>query len=180
MQVHDCSVRQNQEHRTVRHRPRSLVAKIVSVTIVSLPLLSCARNEELPSEVIHAFELAFNKDDIAACMQLFTEDAQVLPEHGEVIADHAGIEKFLKDSMTWSISFNTLTDMTLVRGDLAIEQGQFKYRDIRRGSDIEWGKYLHVWRKVRGDWKLYRIIYNADEAPAVEVSVEPVTSEAGS
>jgi hypothetical protein len=42
---------------------------------------------------------------------------------------------------------------------------------LRRGVDIELGKYLHVWRNVNGDWKLYRIIYNTDVAPRAEVSV---------
>ncbi len=36
--------------------------------------------------------------------------------------------------------------MSLIRNDIAIEQGHYRVRDVRRGSDVEEGKYLHVWR----------------------------------
>lgn len=139
--------------------------------LLCLAVAGCARQETLPRSVIQAFEQAFNRDDIAACVALFTEDAQILPQHGPIVSGRDGIEQFLKDQMTPVVSFNTQTDMTLVRQDIAIEQGQYRVRDLRRGADIELGKYLHVWRKVDGDWKLYRIIYNTDVAPQAEVSV---------
>ena len=73
--------------------------------------------------------------------------------------------------MTPVVSFDTNSDLSLVRGDMAIEQGHYSVRNIRRGSDIEAGKYLHVWRNVGGEWKIYRIMYNTDVAPAANVSV---------
>ena len=137
-----------------------------------LPLAGCSRQQELPNDVLHSFELAFTRDDIDACMALFADDAQILPEHGEVIKDRAGIESFLKNQMTPVVTFNTLADMSLVRGDIAIEQGHFKVRDVRVGNDIEWGKYIHIWKREKGDWKLYRVMYNTDIAEHVAVSVE--------
>jgi ketosteroid isomerase-like protein len=50
---------------------------------------------------------------------------------------------------------------------------------VRRGSDVEEGKYLHVWRRVGNGWKLYRMIYNTDVEPRTEVSVEPARQEEG-
>lgn len=143
-----------------------------------LAVTGCARDDTLPRSVVEAFEQAFNRDDIAACVALFTEDAQILPQHGPIVSGREGIEQFLKDQMTPVVLFNTDADMTLVRQDIAIEQGQYRVRDLRRGSDIELGKYLHVWRNVNGDWKLYRIIYNTDVAPRAEVSVTQPEGEA--
>lgn len=134
---------------------------------------SCSRQRELPDDVLHSFEVAFTRDDIDACMALFADDAQILPEHGEVIKDRTGIENYLKNQMTPVVTFNTIADMSLVRGDIAIEQGHFKVRDVRVGNDIEWGKYIHIWKKVRGNWKLYRVMYNTDVAERMAVSVEP-------
>ena len=139
--------------------------------LLCLAVTGCARDDTLPRSVVQAFEQAFNKDDIAACVALFTEDAQILPEHGPIVSGREGIKQFLKDQMTPVVMFDTSDDMTLVREDLAIEQGTYRVRDLRRGVDIELGKYLHVWRNVNGDWKLYRIIYNTDVAPRAEVSV---------
>jgi uncharacterized protein (TIGR02246 family) len=131
----------------------------------------CAREETLPRTVIEAYEQAFNKDDVAACLALFTEDAQILPQHGPIVSGRQSIEEFLKAQMTPVVLFNTESDMTLVREDMAVEQGHYSVRDLRRGSDIEMGKYLHVWRNVNGTWKLYRLIYNTDVAPQPDVSV---------
>ena len=139
--------------------------------LLCLAVTGCASDDTLPRSVVQAFEQAFNKDDIAACVALFTEDAQILPEHGPIVSGREGIKQFLKDQMTPVVMFDTSDDMTLVREDLAIEQGTYRVRDLRRGVDIELGKYLHVWRNVNGDWKLYRMIYNTDVAPRAEVSV---------
>lgn len=136
-----------------------------------LAIMGCANDQTLPRSVIEAYEQAFNKDDVAACVALFTEDAQILPQNGPVVSGRAEIEQYLKDQMTPVVLFDTSDDMTLVRQDVAIEQGQYRVRDLRRGSDIEQGKYLHVWRNVNGNWKLYRMIYNTDVAPRTEVSV---------
>jgi ketosteroid isomerase-like protein len=139
--------------------------------LVCLLISGCARNDALPRDVVQAFEQAFNRDDLVATAALFTEDAQILPEHGPVVSGPEGIKQFLKDQMTPVVSFDTETDMSLVRGDIGLEQGHYRVRDVRRGSDIEAGKYLHVWRRERGGWKLYRMIYNTDVAQPAQVSV---------
>ena len=143
-----------------------------------LAVTGCARENSLPLSVTQAYEQAFNKDDVAACVALFTEDAQILPQHGPIVSGREAIEQYLKDQMTPVALFNAYTDMTLVREDIGIEQGHYTVRDLRRGSDIELGKYVHVWRKVNNDWKLYRIIYNTDVAPRPEVSVTQPEGEA--
>lgn len=154
----------------------AVVMSLVCVPI-GIALTACTRSDKLPADVVGAYEQAFNRDDIAACLALFTADAQILPEHGPIVTGREGIEQFLKDQMTPVALYNTETEMTLVRNDMAIEQGHYRVRDVRRGSDIEEGKYLHVWRNVGGDWKIYRIIYNTDVAPPTNVSVAQADSE---
>jgi len=146
---------------------------------ICLTLSACSAEKNLPSAVTSAFEQAFSRDDLQACIALFAEDAQVLPEHGPAVVGKAAIEQFLKDQMTPVTTFNTETEMTMVRRDLAIEQGLYRVRDVRRGSDVEEGKYLHVWRKVNGQWKIFRMIYNTDVAAPTEVSVAPAPEGEG-
>lgn len=154
--------------------PIRSMALSISGLLVCLVLAACTpASGTLPRSVTEAYEQAYNRNDVAACVALFTEDAQILPQHGPIVAGHEEIERFLRNQMTPVASFDTITGMTLVRGNIAIEQGNYSVRDLRRGSEIELGKYLHVWRKTRGDWKLFRMIYNTDVAPAIEVSVAP-------
>lgn len=143
-----------------------------SIVAASVTLGGCGNGSEaLPKSVTQSFEQAFNADDLDATVALFDDDAQILPERGPAVSGRAGIAEYLKDQMTPAVTFNTDSEMTMVRNDLAIEQGQYRVRDIRRGSDIEEGKYLHVWRNRGSGWKLYRVMYNTDVARDTEVSV---------
>jgi ketosteroid isomerase-like protein len=140
-------------------------------------ILGCARPDTLPTDVTGALEQAFSRHDVAASVALFTDDAEILPQHGAPIRGREAIESYFKNSMAPMFTYDTDTEMTLVRGDLGIEQGRYRVRNVRRGSDVEEGKYLHVWRRDGNDWKLYRIIYNTDFEPRTEVSVEPAREE---
>jgi uncharacterized protein (TIGR02246 family) len=141
--------------------------------LLSVTLGGCGSNgsEVLPKSVVQSFEQAFNADDLDAALALFDEDAQILPERGQAVSGREDIAAFLKDQMTPVVSFNTEADMSLVRNDIAIEQGHYRVRDVRRGSDIEEGKYMHVWRNRGSGWKLYRVMYNTDVAAPTSVSV---------
>jgi uncharacterized protein (TIGR02246 family) len=140
--------------------------------VLSVTLGGCGtRSEVLPKSVVQAFEQAFNADDLDACLALFDDDAQILPERGPAVSGRDGIEQFLKDQMTPVVSFNTEADMSMIRADIAIEQGHYRVRDVRRGSDVEEGKYMHVWRNRGTGWKLYRVMYNTDVAAPTAVSI---------
>lgn len=148
---------------------RTVLAGTVLALAVSLN--GCSRGEALPKSVVQSFEQAFNADDLDGCLALFDHEAQILPEHGPAVSGRDGIAEFLKNQMTPVVSFNTEADMTMIRDDIAIEQGHYRVRDVRRGSDVEEGKYLHVWRNRGEGWKLYRVMYNTDYARDTEVSI---------
>lgn len=150
--------------------PRTMLTG--TLLALSATLGGCgSSNQALPRSVVQSFEQAFNADNLDATVALFDDDAQILREGGPIVTGREEIAQFLKDQMTPVISYNTETDMSLVRNDIAIEQGHYRVRDVRRGSDIEEGKYLHVWRKHGSGWKIYRVIYNTDVAPDTEVSI---------
>lgn len=139
----------------------------------------CARTTTLPGDVTSALEQAITNHDLKASVAVFADDAQILPQHGPVVRGHQEIEAYLQDTITPNAQYDTDTEMTLVSGDLAVEQGRYRIRNVRRGSDVEEGKYLNVWRLVGSNWKLYRMIYNTDVEPRTEVSVEPAREEEG-
>jgi uncharacterized protein (TIGR02246 family) len=140
-------------------------------------MAGCSRGGTLPDNVTGAWEQAFTRHDLAGCVALFTDDAEILPQHGSKVSGKKDIEAFLQDSMNQRVSYDTDTQMTIVRDDLAVEEGTYVVRNVRRGLDVEQGKYLHVWRRVGNDWKLYRMIYNTDVEPRTEVSIEPAREE---
>lgn len=154
-------------------QPKLAARTVLAGTVLALTvsLNGCGRTEALPKSVVQSFEQAFNADDLEGCLALFDAEAQILPERGPAVTGRDGITEFLKNQMTPVVSFNTEAEMTMIRNDIAIEQGQFRVRDVRRGSDIEEGKYLHVWRNRGQGWKLYRVMYNTDYAPETDVEI---------
>lgn len=153
------------------------VGTFAMCVLCAASLLGCSRTETLPADVTGALEQAISRHDLAASVALFSDDAQILPQHGPAVRGRQEIEAYLNDWTTPKVTYDTDTELTLVRGDLGVEQGRYRIRNVRRGSDVEDGKYLHVWRRVGNDWKLYRIIYNTDVAPRTEVSIEPAREE---
>jgi ketosteroid isomerase-like protein len=154
---------------------RSLASATVILCVAAV--VGCSRSDTLPANVTSALEQAFTGHDLDATVALFADDAEILPQHGPAIRGRQEIEAYFKDSMTPKVVYDTDTEMTLVRGDLAVEQGRYRVRNVRRGSDVEEGKYLHVWRLRQDDWKLYRIIYNTDVEPRTQVSIEQAREE---
>ncbi len=63
--------------------------------------------------------------------------------------------------------------MSVVSGDVAMEQGTYRVRNVIQGVDVEYGDYLNVWRKTSGQWKAFRSMYNVTYAPTAMVSVTP-------
>lgn len=145
---------------------------LAATLLCAAALLGCSQSGTLPGAVTGAWEQAFTRHDLPACLALFTDDAEILPQHGPKVKGQKEIETYLQDSMNKRVSYDTETEMSIVRGDLAVEQGRYVVRNVHRGLNVEEGKYLHVWRRVGNDWKLYRMIYNTDVEPRTEVSVE--------
>jgi ketosteroid isomerase-like protein len=163
---------------TAHSQPKLAARTILAGTVLALTvsLNGCGRSEALPKSVVQSFEQAFNADNLEGCLALFDDEAEILPERGPAVSGREGISEYLKDQMTPVVSFNTEADMTMIRNDIAIEQGHFRVRDVRRGSDIEEGKYLHVWRNRGQGWKLYRVMYNTDYAPETDVEIAQAAS----
>lgn len=155
------------------HFPFTTAASVLCAAAI----LGCSGSDTLPADVTGALEQAYTRHDLDATVALFAEDAQILPQHGPAIRGREEIEAYFRDQITPKMVYDTDTEMTLVRGDLGVEQGRYRVRNVRRGSDVEEGKYVHVWRRQNNDWKLYRIIYNTDVEPRTEVSIEQAREE---
>lgn len=137
-----------------------------------LVLGGCARTDiTLPASVTTALESAFNRGDIQACADLYADDAEIIAEDAPAVRGRAAIERFFDEQVAREISFDTESALSIVSGDVAIEQGTYRVRNVARGVDVEYGDYLNVWRKTNGQWKAYRSMYNVTMSPNTAVSV---------
>jgi ketosteroid isomerase-like protein len=161
--------------------------KIYTVATTSM-LMACAgftgcgqiEDGRLPSSVTTSVTRDFNQGDAARTAAHYTDDAQILPPRHSVIEGKEAISAFYAANIDKYIGFGNETTWSMVRGDVGVEQGTYRVRNVRVGQDVESGKYLRIWKKTNGEWKLYRDMFSPDSAVAQQaVYVSPEEASAG-
>ena len=146
--------------------------------VLALTLTGCASKDmPLPKNVTTALETAFNKGDVAACADIYADDAEIISNHTNSVNGKHAISAFFKDQVSRDILFDTDSKLSVVSGDVAMEQGTYRVRNVVQGVDVEYGDYLNVWRRTNGKWKAYRSMYNVTQSPAALVSVVPESDD---
>jgi ketosteroid isomerase-like protein len=147
---------------------------LVSAALVSPLLVGCATPEsKLPNDVTTALASAFTRADVAACAALYTDDAEIISDDAPAVRGKQAITAFFKDQVARDILFSTDSSVSVVRGDLAMDQGTYRVRNVNRGVDVEYGSYMNVWRLENGQWRVFRSMYNVKMAPRPVISISP-------
>lgn len=111
------------------------------------------------------FMAAVAKKDAAAVTALYTDDAIVLPQGAEMMKGKAAIKGLFEGLIASGVGAITLTTLEVETvGNTAIEVGQFELKGPD-GSVIDKGKSVVVWKKVKGEWKMHRDIFNSNQQP---------------
>jgi uncharacterized protein (TIGR02246 family) len=118
--------------------------------------------------VNRAFEDAARKGDAETMASLYTADGIALPPDAAMVKGRDNIKQLWASVISGmglkSVNLGTL-DLE-VAGDTACEVGEATLRLEPRGGQATNAvvKYVVVWKRVGGQWKLHRDIWNA--APA--------------
>jgi ketosteroid isomerase-like protein len=101
---------------------------------------------------------------------LYSEDAIVMPPDAPSVTGDAALRSFLADD----IATTKKAGLTLVingddeadtSGDLGWHRGTFKVVNAGGGS-MGTGKFLEIWQRQQGKWRITHDIWNNDAAPA--------------
>ena len=91
---------------------------------------------------------------------LYTEDAVVLPPGAKRESGRPAIVAFWQGGIDAGIKDRTLKTVSLESvGDLAYEEGGL--RIVASDGQITDARYVVVWKRVMGVWKLHRDIWNS-------------------
>jgi ketosteroid isomerase-like protein len=127
---------------------------------------------DVTSEITEAnkgFMEAFNNGDANALSKNYTSNAKLYPSNSDVIEGQEAIEGFWNAVMTMGINKALLKTVSAESfGDIAIEEG--RYELYVEGDQIaDQGKYIVIWEKEDGQWKLHQDIWNtSNPAPQSE------------
>jgi uncharacterized protein (TIGR02246 family) len=106
------------------------------------------------------FIAAFGRGDAASVAQLYTEDGQVLPPGMEPITGRTGIQAFWQGAMDMGIKAAQLETVEVAHlGDAVYEVGRYVLEGAG-GQLLDSGKYVVIWQRHGGDWRLHRDIWN--------------------
>lgn len=117
-----------------------------------------AQIEALNAELL----AAYNRGDLAAMNKIYTRDAAQLPprEHRldgpDNVMAHWKVEIDAKEPLDPLKTLEVESD-----GNLAFETGEFGTGPDGRAS----AKYMTIWKKVDGTWRIHREIWNGNNPP---------------
>lgn len=154
--------------RYVNHRHLGVLGVLA---LAALCACSSPRQETLSSEVTDSVEKAVNSGDVKACAARFTDDAEVLQEDAAVVRGKQAIVEFCTAQIHPELSLDIVSTMSIVSGDLAVEQGTYRFRNVKIGVNVEFGEYLNVWRRQGKQWRIFRSMFDRTETLPTEVSV---------
>jgi len=94
--------------------------------------------------------------DIPAIVLFYANDAVEMPSNTPLIRGRDAIRTWYQQWLTppgVSMVFATTDVAVASSGDLAVEQGTYKFTQHNpRGSTTDVGKYVTVWKKAGGKW----------------------------
>lgn len=145
--------------------------KYVPLSIFSILVLFAAtisglnagqmKGKDAISAVNQQFEKAFkaqNADDLAA---LYTLQGQVMPTNADFVTGRDNIRTFWAGAFKSGLAEAKLSSVELtVFGETAIEIGKYVLNNPE-GKQADQGKYIVIWQKENGQWKLHRDIFNS-------------------
>jgi uncharacterized protein (TIGR02246 family) len=141
-------------------RPICTVAFLMSVSLASAAVANDVKDAV---EAANAeFSAAAAKGDGAALAALYASDAQVMPAASDPIRGRKAIQKFWQGALESGVAAVGLKTIEVFgHGPTATEVGEYELRD-KADKVLDHGKYIVVWKKVGGDWKLLRDMFSTN------------------
>ena len=111
------------------------------------------------------FVAAIAKGDAAAVAALYGADAQVMPPGSDPLTG-PDIQKYWQSSFAAGVSGATFKTLDVFGQGLTVtEVGLYQLRN-KDNKQLDHGKYIVVWHKEGGKWKLLRDMFSSNEPPA--------------
>ena len=113
------------------------------------------------NETNQLFMDAFSAGDAEKVAGFYTANCRFLPDNSDPVDGRANVQELLQSMMDGGVSSVELITWEVEDcGDTAVEVGQV----VMRGDAdelIDDGKFIVIWKKEEGGWRLHRDIVNS-------------------
>lgn len=114
------------------------------------------------------FTQAHITGDTTFLNNIFTADARIFPPNSEIVTGRSAIAALNTEYVQYGIKeFSEETIDLYGCEDFLVDAGNY-YMVYGADNIVEKGKYLNVWKRVDGDWKLYQNMWNSSQAASAE------------
>ena len=150
-----------------------LVTLLLPVTLAALacapgaPAFTDADRSAIMAEK-DAYRAAVMNGDPQGTARLYTDDALLMPAGDPAVQGKIAIVEYFR-SLPPVSDFRFFGEDFIAAGDLVIVAGQYSLNLLPPGTDVavaDMGKYVEVWRRQDGNWKMAWDIWNSDRQPA--------------
>jgi ketosteroid isomerase-like protein len=121
------------------------------------------------SAVQQRFLRLFAANDLEGIGDCYTQDAQMLVANMDSICGRAAIRSVFKFTAVRGHTLEFQTRELDVVGEIAIDVGTYARRRAD-GSLFDRGKYMVVWKRVEGEWKIHRDMFSTSLKAAAPVT----------
>lgn len=147
---------------------RALMLLLSAALVVPSSIAIRAQSADVRAAIEAAgrkFEAAWAAKDGAGIGALYTADAVLMPPNAAAASGRAAVVEFWKAALAAAPGPMKLTTGEVqAHGDVAHETGTFQV-STADGTVADKGKYIVIWKREGGQWKLHRDIWNSDTAP---------------
>lgn len=139
------------------------VSGLVMVLAIFGTVTASAQNDA--AEAIEAVNQLFQEyvaaGNVDALAMLYTEDGMSMQPNTNPFVGHDAIREAHAAMLATGVgALRLTTDELQVFGDTAHEVGRY-VTETADGGHIDHGKYVAIWKRIDGEWKLHRDIFTA-------------------
>ncbi len=147
-------------------RPPSFLVPALMITAACAPTVDRAAEEQAIRDLEREWVAAVAAGDTLAIANFFAENGYFMPPNaprvdgrGAIRGAWAGMLQLPNVSLTFAPTEIVIAEA----GDMAYDIGTYNFGlDGPDGRIEDKGKYVVVWRKVNGEWKVVADIFNSD------------------
>ncbi len=140
---------------------------LLIVLIISLFNPEMVKAQESDQEQIRTLINNFSEyvmaSDYDGIANSYTSDGKIMPNNSDIIEGTLAIKKYWTRPEGVSTPYHkVIPEEIKILNDHAYDYGRYEGRTKRKdGSEVSWkGKYVVVWKKVNGEWKIHLDIWN--------------------
>ena len=125
------------------------------------------RQNNTDLEVIHknikAFSKAYMTSDAETLTNMYTEDGRIFPNNRQIMSGKDDLKTYWTVPKDIKILHHKVTPSEIyIENDIAYDYGYYEGKTLTKDKkEVSWqGKYVIIWKKIAGEWKIYLDIWN--------------------